>query len=150
MISWETCKKDFRSDGSLRDIYITQVKLADWRIIYSLLRDFPAVEFAVNGIAQPLPTTVEHVFAIKSSGSPMLRLRVGPALVVFHFFSEDEIECDFRPQEIASQTDLDGLFDFISQLGNATRKRVIITPENAKDYPFITYDPEGRVFEQHA
>ena len=149
MISWDTCKEDFRSDGSLRDIYITPATLADWRAIYPLLRDFPAVEFTVDGVVQPPPATVEQAFAVRSSASPMLRFRVGSALVVFHFFSEDEIECDIVPHEILSQADLDALLGFVRQLGDTTHKRVVITPENGREHPFISYEPESREFEYH-
>jgi len=77
----------------------------------------------------------------------MLRFRVGRALVVFHFFSEEEIECDVVPHEISSQTDLDALLGFVRQLGDMTHKRVVITPENGRERPFISYDPESRDFE---
>ena len=149
MISWDTCREDFRSDGSLRDIHITSATLADWRIIYQLLRDFPGVEFSVDGVAEPPPATVEQVFAVGRSASPMLRFRVGRTFVVFHFFSEDEIECDVVPHEISSQTDLDALLGFVRQIGDMTHKRVSITPENSRECPFISYDPESRDFEHH-
>jgi hypothetical protein len=149
MISWETCREDFRSDGSLRDIYVTPATLADWRAIYPLLRGFPAVEFSVDGVVQPPPPTVEQAFAVRSSASPMLRFRVGRALVVFHFFSEEEIECDVVPHEISSQTDLDALLGFVRQIGDATHKRVVVTPENGREHPFISYEPESREFEYH-
>jgi hypothetical protein len=149
MISWDTCREDFRSDGSLRDIYVTAATLADWRAIYPLLRDFPAVEFSVDGVVQSPPATVEQAFAVRSSASPMLRFRVGRVLVVFHFFSEEEIECDVVPHEISSQTDLDALLGFVRQLGDTTHKRVVITPENGRERPFISYDPESRDFEYH-
>ena len=149
MINWNTCKNDFQGDGSLRDIYITPATLADWRALYPFLRNFPGVEYSVDGIAQPAPDSVEQAFAVRSSGSPMLRFRVGRALVVFHFFWDEEIECDFVPNEITSQLDLDALLGFVRQLGDVTHKRVIITPENCREQPFITYEPEAREFRYH-
>jgi hypothetical protein len=149
MIQWDTCKEDFRADGGLRDIYITPATITDWRALYPLLRVYPGVEYSVDAVVQPPPDSIEEALAVRTSGSPTLRFRVGRALVVVHFFSEEEIECDFLPHEIASQTDLDTLLAFIRQLGDATRKRVIITPENGRELPFITYDPETRVFEHH-
>ena len=149
MIRWDTCKEDFRGDGSLRDIYITPSTLADWRALYPVLRSYPGVEYSVDGVSQTPPDSVEQAFAVRQSASPMLRFRVGQVLVVFHFFSEDEIECDFVPNEITSQTDLDALLDFIRRLGDTTRKRVVITPENGRERPFITYDSESREFVHH-
>jgi len=149
MIRWDTCKEDFRSDGSLRDIYITPATLADWRVLYPLLRDFPAAEFSVDGVVQQPPITVEQAFAVRPTANPMLRFRVGRALVVFHFFSEEEIECDVSPHEITSQTDLDALLGFIRQVGDIVHKRVVITPENVQEQPFIAYKPVSREFEHY-
>jgi hypothetical protein len=114
-----------------------------------MLRDFPSVEFSADGVFQPPPAAVEQVFAIRSSAVPMLRFQVGRALVVFHFFSEEEIECDVAAHEISSQTDLDALLGFVRQLGDVTHKRVVITPENGREHPIISYEPESREFEYH-
>ena len=149
MISWDRCRDEFRSDRSLRDIYITQTTLSDWRAIYPLLRDASGAEFSVDGVSQPPPAKIEQAFAIRLSASPMLRFRIGRALVVFHFFSEAEIECDFIPEEITSQTDLDALLEFLRQLGEKTGKRVVVTPENAPEFPFISYEPGSGKFAHH-
>jgi hypothetical protein len=149
MISWSTCREDFRGDGSLRDIYITPATLTDWRTVYSVLRERPGVEYLVDGVAQALPASVEQALAVRASSSPMLRFRVGRALVVFHFFSDEEIECDFYPNEIESQAELDILLGFVRQLGDTTQKRVVITPENRSEEPFISYEPQSRDFSYH-
>ncbi len=149
IIRWDTCKEDFRGDGSLRDIYITPATLADWQAVYSLVRGYSGVEFLVDGAVQLLPDSVEQAFAIRLSASPMLRFSIGRVLVAFHFFTSEEIECDFVPNEVTSQVDLDALLAFVRQLGDATSKRVVITPENVSEHPFITYDPQIREFEHH-
>ena len=149
MISWEICKEDFRQDGSLRDIYVTPATLTDWRALYPFLRNHSDVEYSVDGVFQSPPVSVEQAFAIRPSASPMLRFRIGRALIVFHFFSDEEIECDFIPNEITSQTDLDALLGFVRQLGDVTRKHVVITPENSRERPFITYDSVSREFLHH-
>jgi len=148
MIFWHTCKENFRTDGSLRDIYITPATLADWRAVYPVLRSFPVVEYSVDGVTQPVPASVEQVFGVRRFANPMLRVRVGATLVVFHFFTDEEIECDFLPNEIRSQVDLDALLAFVRRIGDATRKRVVITPENTREKPFITYHPTSAEFEQ--
>ena len=149
MIRWATCKEDFRGDGSLRDIYITPATPADWQALYPVLRAYSGAEYSVDGVVQPPPDSVEQAFAVRPSGSPMLRFSVGRVIIVFHFFSEEEVECDFVPTEITSQGDLDALLAFVRRLGDTTRRRVVITPENGRELPFITYDPERREFEHH-
>src|SRR3982751_4611826 len=95
----------------------------------------------MDGVVQASPDT--------QVGNPMLRLNLGHILIVFHFFSEYEIECDFVPKEITSQADLDALLAFVRKLGDVTHKRVRITPENLPTQPAITYDPEDRSFSSH-
>lgn len=133
----------------MRDIYITPATLHDWRVLYPLLLDFPEVEYSVDGVIQTPPTSVAQAFAFRPSGSPMLRFRIGRTLVVFHFFSEEEVECDIDPREISSQADLDSRLGFVRQLGDATRQRVIITRENVRDEPIISYEPNTGVFQYH-
>jgi hypothetical protein len=149
MIHWEKCKKDFRWDGSLGDIYITPALLSDWQALYPLLRDSPGTEYSVDGVVQLPPDSIEQAFAARASASPMLRVKVDRATVVFHFFSEDEVECDFDPRQIASQADLNALLGFIKLLGDATNKRVVITPENAPTEPFISYEPDTKDFQHY-
>ena len=149
MIDWERCKEDFRWDGSLRDIYVTPATLDDWRTVYPFLRDCPGAEYAVDGVVQDPPVKVEHAFAIRSSASPILRIRVGGILVVCHFFSDDQIECDIDPREITSQPDLDALLGFMRRLGDTVRKPVLLTPENGREHPIITYVTDRREFRYH-
>jgi hypothetical protein len=149
MVSWDQCKEDFRQDGSLRDIYITPATLADWRAIYPALCNFPELEFSVDGVVQPPPATVDEVFTIGTSARPMLRFSVGRVLVVFHFFGDEEVECDVSPHEITSQADLVALLSFVGQLGDLTGRHVLITPENCREQPFITYYPDSKTFEHH-
>jgi len=149
VISWNTCKEDFRADGSLRNIYITPATLADWRAVYPLFRAHSEVDYSVDGAVHPPPDSVEEIFEVRRSANPMLRVRVGRALIVFHFFTYEEIECDFVPNEITSQADLDALLAFVRKIGDATRKRVVITPGNGRELPFIDYDPESREFQHH-
>jgi hypothetical protein len=150
MISWETCKNDFRPDGSLRDIYVSPASIKDWQMVFEYLRKQPNVEYLVDGISLPLPERVEQAFSARPSGSPMLRIKVGPMLIVFHFFHEQEIECDFVPNDITSQKDLDILLSFVRKIGFFTGREVVITPENCLDAPFITYSPKSDLFSHHA
>lgn len=58
-----------------------------------------------------------------------------------HFFTPDEIEFDIDPRAIDSQAQCERLVDFIRALGQAVGKAVLLTPENAPEYPYLRYDP---------
>jgi hypothetical protein len=147
MISWERCKEDFEWDGSWRDIYITPASLNDWSVIFPFLRIQPEFEFFTESGERIIPENIEASFFTESR--PTLRFRVGGILVVFHFFTPDEIECDIDPREVTDQTSFDALLEFIRQLGNLTRKRAVLTPENLPDEPIISYTPESGDFQYH-
>ncbi len=147
MISWDTCKQDFAWDGSWRDIYVTPASLDDWKAIFPLLRSQPGVEFIREPSTGGIPKSLDASFF--SESRPTLSFRVDGVLVVFHFFTPEEIECDLDPREVTGQASLDALLLFMRQLGDATRKRTVLTPENCSGYPIISYDPESREFEYH-
>lgn len=75
-----------------------------------------------------------------------MRFRTGGILVVFHFFTPEEIECDIDPREVSGQASLDALLGFKRRLGDLTRKPAALTPENVPDEPIISYDPESSSF----
>lgn len=147
MISWDTCKQDFEWDGSWRDIYITPASLTDWQAVFPYLRVQREVEFLTESGAGCVPSHIDASFFEDSR--PTLRFRIAGILIVFHFFSPDEIECDIDPREVTGQASLDALLAFMRQLGDLTHKRTVLTPENTPDSPIISYDPKIRDFEHH-
>jgi len=147
MIPWNTCKQDFEWDGSWRDIYVTPASLDDWKAVFPLLRAQSDAEFIRESGSVSIPDSLDESFFTDSR--PTLRFRVGGVLVVFHFFTPEEIECDIDPREVTGQASLDAVLTFVQQLGDLTRKRTVLTPENCSDHPIISYDPESREFEYH-
>lgn len=147
MISWDTCKQDFEWDGSWRDIYVTPASLDDWKAVFPLLLAQSDTEFIRESGPVNAPASLDESFFADSR--PTLLFRVGDVLVVFHFFTPEEIECDIDPREVTGQASLDAVLAFIQQLGDLTRKRTVLTPENCSDNPIISYDPESREFEYH-
>lgn len=147
MIRWETCKSDFRPDGSLRDIYILSATLRDWQSVLDLLRFLPEARYSFNDIVGPIPETIVEIFKVQALGSPMLNVPSGSTSLNFHFFTEDEVECDLLPNSVTSQADLDAILDFMSLIGNSTWKQVLLTPENCREHPIIIYDPPNEFFQ---
>jgi len=147
MISWDKCKQDFQWDGSLRDIYITPASLDDWRVIFPFLREQPEIEFLRESGPACVPDAIDASFFTEPR--PTLSCRLGGVVVVFHFFTPDEIECDIDPRDLSDQTGLDAVLAFMRRLGDLTRKRAVLTPENASDLPIISYDPGSRELQYH-
>src|SRR5436190_22624056 len=105
MTSWEGCKKDFGWDDSFRDIYVFKTTCDDWRSACEHLSQHYKFVFRVDGITQPIPASVEAVFAIRKQASPLLQFTVGNIPVMCHFFMPDEIEFDIDARDVTSQSE---------------------------------------------
>ena len=56
-----------------------------------------------------------------------------------HFFTTDEIELDLDPREVTSQGQLDAVLDFISNLGAALQRDVVLTEENSPEHVWFKF-----------
>jgi hypothetical protein len=141
MIGWETCRHFFEQDGGLRDIYVCDTTIEDWRTTFELLRRDYDLEFLVDSSPRELPATVDEAFAIREEASPSLRWRIGEIVVLCHFFTTEEIEFDIDSREVTSQEALDQVFDFMKRVGDTLGKPVILNYENDRQPPLISYEP---------
>ncbi len=136
-------KGDLTWDGSLRDIYVLDTHFSDWDRLSAMIAssDF-AWSYVCDGEPSHLPLTFEKYFADQSRGASMLTVRLTDGLeVVCHFFCMDEIEFSFNPALVLGQHELDQLFKFVRELGEALSKRVLVAPENAPAAPLLIFDP---------
>jgi hypothetical protein len=149
MIDWQVVKSEFEWDGSFRDIYITSATLDDWQTIYPFLLECPGASLSRDGVTRSPPRTIESLFAESDRPSSLLSVHAGRVQVNFHFFTQDEIECDIDPCELKSQTDLDALLVFVRELGDRTHKATVISHENQPEAAIISYDPRTGDFKYH-
>ena len=139
VLDWPSQKSDFEPDGALRDIYIQNTTIEDWKLAVSVIMDggFGA-RLERGGDSVAVPSTFESLF--DQNDSHLLSFTVGGALLTCHFFSSDEIEFSLDPKDV-SKTVLEGLLGFMIDIGDATKKPVCMTPENAAEMPIFRYDP---------
>ena len=150
MIQWKDVESDFKIDGSLRDVYITPATIGDWQKTLDVVQLLPSLKFSVDQRQEQLPSSVDAIFLLRREGHhPMLAVTVGRTGVVFHFFSEQEVECDIDPREFCSQEDLDIFLNFVRRLGDCVGKVVNVTHENMRDRRIITYEPSSKQFKYH-
>ena len=149
MIQWETCKQDFIWDGSWRDIYIFKTNIHDWQTISDFLRTSYELKYSIDGDVKPFPKSASEVFNQRAHANTLLNFHVGKILFACHFFSPEEIEFDVDPREIRSQSDLDLLLKFMRLTANCISKIIVLTPENGREYPIISYEPLTGKFQHH-
>ncbi|MCI0569549.1 MAG: hypothetical protein L0Y66_02245 [Myxococcaceae bacterium] len=144
-LDWQAQRAEFEPDGSLRDIYIQDAAPEDWRLVLSFLEQGPygarLSRREEQSVVSPMPQDVGLLF--DGSHSYLLHFSVGEVLLACHFFTPEEIEFDFAPNGL-SEGALRELLRFMAQLGDLTKKRVVMTPENAPELPIYEYDPVTR------
>ncbi len=131
----------WEKDGSLRDVYVLDTTFTDWALLLSLAEKY-GYQYSYAGQDHPLPE-VEEIFTARD-GPHLLSVKLGRVTANCHFFVPDEIELDFDPREIDSDSDHYEVLRFLEALGEGTNKKVSVTAENAKNIPYLSYDPLSR------
>ena len=141
-LEWSVVGEAFASDGALRDVYVHDATLADWAIAYDYVRTtYPKLEFTINGKPKVLPATAAEIFPIWKQAAPLLNFDVGGIDFACHFFTEDEIEFDLRPEEVTGPERLASLVAFLGRLAAVLRKPALLTMENMREVVFLQADP---------
>jgi hypothetical protein len=137
---------DLASDGALRDFYILDVDVVHWNRLLQFVR--PRLHkdcFRIDDRIEPLPPTFESIYAMRSTASPCLSIPIGESFLVCHFFSDSEIELDFRPEDYRSPQRWTSLCDFLQALVDQIGLPGIVTFENFQDEVIETFAPSGKV-----
>jgi len=145
-VDWSQVRRDFEHDGALRDIYVLRTDLADWdRVLDHLRQSHQPLAYRRDDKPTPLPAQASEILADREVAK-LLSFRVGEVQLNCHFFAEEEIDFDLDPTEVRDSTQVDALTRFMSQLGQVTRKVVLLTPESAPEIPILRLDPaDGEV-----
>lgn len=133
----------FECDGSYRDLYVRSTSLNDWRDFLKFVNATRyRLSFQVNGTPAQMPSDATLLFS--ADIHPLLQIHLGGVTLNCHFFFADEIELDLDPQELTDDDDdakADAILAFMAELGEALRKPVLMTVENAPDAVTFRYDP---------
>ena len=143
-MEWQSVSADFESDGALRDIYIRKATLVDWQAVIDALKsEMPALEFRIGSEAAELPCDISELFFRGPNDlTPALYVPMGDTTVNCHFFSDDEVEFDLNPRDMNEEL-LPLLLDFLTLLGKATNKPVLLTMENMPEAEIMRFEPSS-------
>ena len=140
-IEWDQCKDEFASDGALRDIQVVDATPGDWQRVLDFVRTSAAkLDYTIDGEAAALPSDASSIFASRSTATPLLLFHWRDVELATHFFGADDLEFDYRAEDIRGQTELDQLLSFISSVGRLLRKTILVYHEGWEVSPFFVYD----------
>lgn len=141
VLDWPSQESDFARDGRLRDIYVENATIEDWKVVARILEGDYRAQAQRSGAAVPLPADLEAVFrgTLDQSDRYSMSFTVGGVVVDCHFFSPTQIEFSFAPNDV-TETSLRHLLSFMIDVGEATRKSVNMTLENSPELAIFRYD----------
>lgn len=147
-MNWEQLKhRIYYTDGSLRDIYVQNTTKKDWQIWAEFVNKHykTSVYSYETGEKSEVPIELTKVFDYWDGKNEFLvnaGISIGDALLVMHFFTEDEMESDIDPKEFTSIENHDKLIEYMSNCSKILGKRVVLTPENSPEIVCISIDKD--------
>jgi hypothetical protein len=139
---WDDVSELFVADGSLLDAYVFDTTVAEWQAFVDLVRSRGWwFEYLEDNHPRRLPDRVDVVLERRADRAVLLRVKPGPEMWVHvHFFTAEEIEVDFSPDELQGQDRLDVVCGFLRAVGRRLGRPMVLTPENMPDRSLIGYD----------
>ncbi len=147
--NWDNIKWIFEPDGwLLRDIYIQDVSLTDWKQLIDFLNCTYNLKFGEEDLIQ---IDKEYVinYLTDNTGeieSKTLRIDLDGIDVHCYFFLQDEIEFDIVPKDIKSFSDFGKLEEFMTAISKVLKKQITLTGENDPKFPLIKIDYEKEIY----
>lgn len=136
---------DLHSDGALREFYIRNANRADWdAILKRVNRNWKAYDFSVDGEARELPLSFETIEHLRREANPLLSIQIAEAYVNCHFFGDEEIEFDFRPEDFRTPERWVKLCEFFQDMVDAVGKSGIVTYENMPREVIDNFEPSAK------
>lgn len=133
---------DLRPDGALRDFYIHGTNRSDWNTVMRWVRGkLESGCFTVDGESRELPLTFEAIEQIRTQATPCLSIPIAGAYVNCHFFCDDEIELDFRPEDYYTPDLWSALCEFLQEIADIVGKPGVVTYENVEDEIIERFEP---------
>lgn len=134
---WEKIKTDiYYSDGSLRDIYVLDSTIEDWKKWIDFINENYQVKFEYfdNQGNKKIESKINFYEVSKYwnnyENSISAEFLVGEVLLKCYFFSIDEIENDFFPEEVKTIEQHNLIIEYLKSISKILNKEVILTAEN--------------------
>ncbi|MEO8516650.1 MAG: hypothetical protein ABI426_07900 [Flavobacterium sp.] len=148
--NWNEISWIFESDGTLRDLYVKDVTIEDWKSFVDFLNENFNVRF---GPVDERRRKIDKDFVVdyltnqnEDSESQTISIILEDLLINCFLFSQTEIELDIEPSEIKSSFELDELIDFMKSISTHLKKPIILTGENQIEFPLVTIDSKNQMF----
>ncbi|MFG2605603.1 hypothetical protein ACGFT2_18965 [Streptomyces sp. NPDC048514] len=127
--------EDFVADGALRDVCVLDTTIDDWRRMFDGLRSVPGhhvLTWTLSGTTDSGALDASAVWSRLERDpeeSASLAIDVDGVWFTCYFFDIEEIEFTFDPSDVVDKTTFAPVRAFVTWLGTATGREVIVTME---------------------
>lgn len=134
--SWKNIKWIFEPDGALRDIYVQDVSLNEWRKVIDLINEKYQVANQINK-DYVVEYLTDETGEIESKSASIF---LGKIQLNCHFVLEDQIEFDLDPKEVNSIEDFELIEGFMIEISKLINSQITLADENNPKLPLIKID----------
>lgn len=150
MRNWKDIEWIFEKDGALRDIYVQNATILDWKKVVDLLNSDYKLTFGVyeDNLTDKLDFGyVKTMFADETGEleTKSATIDLDGIVVKCYFFLIDQIEFDINPSEIHSELELKKVTDFMKTISAELEKQVTLCGENQPEFPLIKIDTKNEI-----
>ena len=149
-MDWEKLNKTvYYEDGSLRDVYIYDTTINDWKKWIEYTNKNFSVTF-LNMSNEATSDKIDFNEVVKywrgeNEDGVSASININGVNLKCYFNMENEIEMDFSPKEIRNIIDHNNLVEYLKACSTILEKPVVATAEMAEDEILFTID-NGDIF----
>ncbi len=141
MIEWDDVRQDFEPDGGLRDIYVNGADPVVWDQVLEFLLRADTARYLIDDVDAPLPGRAAEALQLWPDQSPLLVVEREGIEYACHFFSLEQVELDFWPEDIRGREEFQALERFVAGIGRVTNRVVLVTYEGSQAAEIFRYVP---------
>lgn len=143
--NWRNIKWIFEPDGFLRDIYVQDISLQDWKLLIRYLNKSHKLIF---DDLDKIDSDYVLKFLIDKNeemDAKSVAINLDGIIANCHFFIEDQIEFDIDPKDINSLKDYLKVEAFMQNISELLSNQVTLTGENSPKIPLIKIDVNNQI-----
>ncbi len=153
-MNWDQMRRQYyRTDGTFRDVYATEMDSLAWQKFFELMQE-QTLTFHTSEEGQPAEAASINLAQVERQWDlreyvPYARVQLsGGVKIKFYFFAPDELEGIVDPRDVKNDARHRELKSFLGRIADATGKTVKFAQENNREkvlYQLVPRPPEAEL-----
>ena len=150
MRNWKNIEWIFEKDGALRDIYVQNATISDWKKVVDLLNSEYKLTFGVceENLTDKIDFEFVKIMFADETGeleTKSATIDLNGIVVKCYFFLENQIEFDINPTEIKTELEFKTITDFMKAISSELEKQITLCGENQPEFPLLKIDTKNGI-----